>query len=141
MFPALSRIGRRRALQASAAALVVFGLLRGGCCPSGESAPKREADVQHGRAERGLPAVRRSCCEEALAKDMPECADTSCAPARARSRTSRGVATGEADFTIATADAVAKYRRDGKPGADRLRGCARLYDDYVQLVVPALGSR
>ena len=43
------------------------------------------------------------------------------------------MATGEADFTIATADAVAKYKRDGKPGADRLRGCARLYDDYVQL--------
>ena len=46
------------------------------------------------------------------------------------------VATGEADFTIATADAVAQYKRDGEPGADRLRGCARLYDDYVQLVVP-----
>jgi TRAP transporter TAXI family solute receptor len=46
------------------------------------------------------------------------------------------VASGEADFTVATADAVAKYQRDGLKGADRLRGCARLYDDYVQLVVP-----
>jgi TRAP transporter TAXI family solute receptor len=43
---------------------------------------------------------------------------------------------GTADFTIATADAVATYLQGGKPGAGRLRGCVRLYDDYVQLIVP-----
>jgi uncharacterized protein len=47
------------------------------------------------------------------------------------------VATGRADFTIAAADAVADY--DG-PGRSRLRACARLYDDYVHLVVPAGSS-
>ncbi|WP_234333909.1 TAXI family TRAP transporter solute-binding subunit [Streptomyces lavendulae] len=74
--------------------------------------------------------------EQALASDLPG--------VKVRLRTSEGsqqnlqrVADGEADFTVATADAVSKYRLDGKPGASRLRGVARLYDDYVQLVVPA----
>lgn len=43
------------------------------------------------------------------------------------------VASGRSDFTIAAADAVASY--DG-PGKSRLRAIARLYDDYMQLVVP-----
>ncbi|BBB00675.1 putative secreted protein [Actinacidiphila reveromycinica] len=43
------------------------------------------------------------------------------------------VADGRADFTIAAADAVASY--DG-PNKKDLRACARLYDDYMQLVVP-----
>lgn len=43
------------------------------------------------------------------------------------------VASGRSDFTIAAADAVASY--DG-PGKSRLRAVARLYDDYMQLVVP-----
>lgn len=44
------------------------------------------------------------------------------------------VVAGRDAFAIATADAVAAYQGDGK---DRLRGIARLYDDYLQLVVPA----
>jgi uncharacterized protein len=40
---------------------------------------------------------------------------------------------GRADFTIAAADAVASYQG---PGRSDLRACARLYDDYMQLVVP-----
>jgi uncharacterized protein len=46
------------------------------------------------------------------------------------------VATGHADFTIAAADAVETYELNGGQDAGRLRGVARLYDDYVQLVVP-----
>lgn len=49
----------------------------------------------------------------------------------------RLVATGQSDFAIAAADAVETYQQNGDPGADQLRGVARLYDDYVQLVVPA----
>ncbi|AUY49622.1 TAXI family TRAP transporter solute-binding subunit [Streptomyces sp. CB01881] len=41
---------------------------------------------------------------------------------------------GQDDFAIATADAVAQY---SGPGKDRLRAIARLYDDYLQLIVPA----
>ncbi|MEO3753984.1 TAXI family TRAP transporter solute-binding subunit [Streptomyces sp. B6B3] len=42
---------------------------------------------------------------------------------------------GAADFAIATADSLAHYQQDGGEDADRLRACARLYDDYMQLVV------
>ncbi|MER5638656.1 TAXI family TRAP transporter solute-binding subunit [Kitasatospora sp. NPDC002227] len=41
---------------------------------------------------------------------------------------------GRDTFAFATADAVAAY---DKPGKGRLRAVARLYDDYLQLVVPA----
>lgn len=44
------------------------------------------------------------------------------------------VAAGRDDFAIATADAVTAY---AGPGKDHLRAIARLYDDYLQLVVPA----
>ncbi|MFG2821941.1 TAXI family TRAP transporter solute-binding subunit [Kitasatospora sp. NPDC048365] len=44
------------------------------------------------------------------------------------------VTTGQDDFAIATADAVASFNGAGKP---QLRAMARLYDDYLQLVVPA----
>jgi TRAP transporter TAXI family solute receptor len=43
------------------------------------------------------------------------------------------VVSGRADFTIAAADAVEAYHG---PGKSDLRACARLYDDYMQLVVP-----
>ncbi|CAM5282429.1 hypothetical protein SGRIM128S_04118 [Streptomyces griseomycini] len=46
------------------------------------------------------------------------------------------------DFAIAAADAVETYRLSHRSGADRLRGVARLYDDYVQLAVaPGSGIR
>ncbi|MFB7128966.1 MULTISPECIES: TAXI family TRAP transporter solute-binding subunit [Streptomycetaceae] len=41
---------------------------------------------------------------------------------------------GRDTFAIATADAVADYH---EPGKEKLRAIARLYDDYLQLVVPA----
>ncbi|MFJ9696458.1 TAXI family TRAP transporter solute-binding subunit [Kitasatospora sp. NPDC101183] len=44
------------------------------------------------------------------------------------------VARGQDDFAIATADAVADY---SGPNKGRLRAIARLYDDYLQLIVPA----
>jgi TRAP transporter TAXI family solute receptor len=44
---------------------------------------------------------------------------------------------GEADFAIATADSLAAYQESGGEGAERLLACVRLYDDYMQLVVPA----
>jgi uncharacterized protein len=42
---------------------------------------------------------------------------------------------GEADFAIATTDSLTAYQEAGGEGAGRLRACARLYDDYLQLVV------
>ncbi|GAA1264305.1 TAXI family TRAP transporter solute-binding subunit [Kitasatospora nipponensis] len=43
------------------------------------------------------------------------------------------VTSGRDDFAFATADAVADYQG---PGKERLRAIARIYDDYLQLVVP-----
>jgi TRAP transporter TAXI family solute receptor len=44
---------------------------------------------------------------------------------------------GRADFAIATVDALAAHLAKDGARAGRLRACARLYDDYMQLVVPA----
>ncbi|MFH8473822.1 TAXI family TRAP transporter solute-binding subunit [Streptomyces sp. NPDC018000] len=134
MLQALSRIGRRRTLQACAALVVVLGLLLWWLLPLGEPAPSGtltfSTGVRSGVYQRYGERLRGD-----LAKDLPQVS--------IRLQTSEGsqqniarVATGKADFTIATADALATYLRSGKPGADRLRGCVRLYDDYVQLVVP-----
>ncbi|MGW7368450.1 TAXI family TRAP transporter solute-binding subunit [Streptomyces sp. NPDC054841] len=134
MSTALSRISRRRALQGSAALAVVCGLLLWWLLPLGESTPSGRLTFSTG-VKTGVYQRYGELLEGALARDLPKVSIDL--------RTSEGsqqnlawVASGEADFTIATADAVAKYQRDAKPGSDRLRGCARLYDDYVQLVVP-----
>ncbi|MEU0372049.1 TAXI family TRAP transporter solute-binding subunit [Streptomyces sp. NPDC006283] len=132
--PVLSRLGHRRALQGAAAALVVFGLLLWWLLPFGQSSPNGKLTLSTG-SHSGVYQRYGVLLKDALARDMPDVA--------VDLRTSEGsqenlerVASGEADFTIATADAVAKYKREGLAGADQLRGCARLYDDYVQLVVP-----
>ncbi|MFD9423374.1 MULTISPECIES: TAXI family TRAP transporter solute-binding subunit [unclassified Streptomyces] len=134
MLHALSRFGRRRTLQGGAAVVVVLGLLLWWVLPLGERTPTGSLTFSTG-VHSGVYQRYGERLEGALAKDMPEVS--------VRLQTSEGsqqnlerVATGKADFTIATADAVATYLRDGKPGAQRLRGCVRLYDDYVQLVVP-----
>ncbi|MEV5686976.1 MULTISPECIES: TAXI family TRAP transporter solute-binding subunit [unclassified Streptomyces] len=134
MLHALSRFGRRRTLQGGAAVAVVLGLLLWWVLPLGERTPTGSLTFSTG-VHSGVYQRYGERLEGALAKDMPEVS--------VRLQTSEGsqqnlerVATGKADFTIATADAVATYLRDGKPGAQRLRGCVRLYDDYIQLVVP-----
>ncbi|MDF6045294.1 TAXI family TRAP transporter solute-binding subunit [Streptomyces sp. JH14] len=133
MFHALTRTGRRRALQGGAAGAVVLGLLLWWVLPLGEPSPSGSLTFSTG-VPSGVYQRYGERLEAVLAKDMPR--------ASIRLQTSEGsqqnierVATGKADFTIATTDALATYLRDDKPGADRLRGCVRLYDDYVQLVV------
>ncbi|CAM5600983.1 hypothetical protein SAVIM338S_05417 [Streptomyces avidinii] len=129
------RISRRRALRALVAVLAVLCALAWWLRPFGE--PELTGDLTFSTGvQTGVYHRYGQLLEQALAEDMPE--------VRVRLETSEGsqqnlqrVADGEADFTVATADAVAKYGIDRKPGAERLRGCARLYDDYVQLVVPA----
>lgn len=135
MFHALSRFGRRRTLQTGAVLAVVLGLLAWWLQPQGDEGDPSGSLTFSTGVPSGVYQRYGERLEVALAKDIPEVS--------IRLRTSEGsqqnlarVATGEADFTIATADAVATYLRDGRPGAQRLRGCVRLYDDYVQLVVP-----
>lgn len=111
----------------------MLGLLLWWLLPLGNPAPNGTLTFSTG-VRSGVYQRYGERLEGALAKDLPKVS--------IRLQTSEGsqqniarVATGKADFTIATTDAVATYLRDRKPGADRLRGCVRLYDDYIQLVV------
>ncbi|MEU0393478.1 TAXI family TRAP transporter solute-binding subunit [Streptomyces sp. NPDC006208] len=137
MLPA-SRVSRRRALQGSAAALVVLGLLLWWLLPFGQSSPSGKLTFSTG-SHSGVYQRYGVLLKEALAQDMPD-VEIALQTSEGSQQNLARVASGEADFTIATADAVAKYKRQGLPGADRLRGCARLYDDYVQLIVPKRSS-
>lgn len=134
MLQVLSRIGRRRVLQVCTALAVVLGLLLWWLLPLGQLTPTGTLTFSTG-VRSGVYQRYGERLKGDLARDLPEVS--------IRLQTSEGsqqniarVATGKADFTIATTDALATYLRSGKPGADRLRGCVRLYDDYIQLVVP-----
>ncbi|MFJ5999804.1 TAXI family TRAP transporter solute-binding subunit [Streptomyces sp. NPDC092370] len=128
------RIGRSRALQGGAASLMVLGLLLWWLRPWAEEPPAGTITFSTG-TRAGVYHEYGELLRNEIDKDMPDL--------KVRLLTSAGsqenvadVATGKADFAIAAADAVATYKLDNAPGADRLRGLARLYDDYVQLVVP-----
>jgi TRAP transporter TAXI family solute receptor len=131
-------VGRRRGLQGAAVGVVVLGLLLWWLLPLGERPPSGTITFSTGTL-RGVYQEYGQRLRTAFGKDMPNL--------KVRLLTSDGsqenvarVATGKSDFTIAAADAVETYELDHGPGAARLRGVARLYDDYVQLVV-APGSR
>ncbi|MFI6146706.1 TAXI family TRAP transporter solute-binding subunit [Streptomyces sp. NPDC051109] len=129
------RIRRRTALWGLVAVLAVLGLLAWWLRPFGE--PELRGGLTFSTGVRtGVYHRYGQLLEQALARDMPGM-KVALQPSEGSQENLRRVATGKADFTIATADAVSKYRADGKPGAEQLRGVARLYDDYVQLVVPA----
>ncbi len=130
----LPRISRRRALEGAAAGLVVFGLLLWWLLPFGDDAPGGRISFSTGSAN-GVYEVYGEKLKEAAAADLPDL-DVDLKASKGSKENVRRVATGEADFTIAAADAVELYQRNSGPGADRLRGCVRLYDDYVHLVVP-----
>ncbi|MEV6161763.1 TAXI family TRAP transporter solute-binding subunit [Streptomyces sp. NPDC052052] len=134
MLQALSRIGRRRTLQVCAALVVVLGLLLWWLLPLGEPAPRGTLTFSTG-VRSGVYQRYGERLQGDLAKDLPQVSIRLLTSEGSQQNIER-VATGKADFTIATADALATYLRSGKPGADRLRGCVRLYDDYIQLVVP-----
>ncbi|WP_371555136.1 TAXI family TRAP transporter solute-binding subunit [Streptomyces longwoodensis] len=128
------RIGRRRALQGAGAGVVVLGLLLWWLLPLGEDPPGGTITFSTG-TRAGVYQEYGSRLRPELAKDMPDL--------RVRLETSNGsqdnverVASGRADFTIAAADAVAAYEAQHPESKAELRGVARLYDDYVQLVVP-----
>ncbi|MGW1763041.1 TAXI family TRAP transporter solute-binding subunit [Streptomyces sp. NPDC002073] len=129
------RISRRRALAGAAAGFAVVGLLLWWLLPLGKAEPEGPLTFSTG-ARSGVYQRYGKLLQQALARDLPK-VDVKLLASEGSQQNLERVATGRADFTIATADAVSKYRMDDRPGADRLRGCARLYDDYVQLVVPA----
>lgn len=129
------RISRRHALRVMVAVLAVLGFLTWWLKPFGQPELQGELTFSTG-ARTGVYHRYGQLLEQALGRDMPGM-DVHLETSEGSQENLKRLATGEADFTVATADAVAKYQLDKKPGADLLRGVARLYDDYVQLVVPA----
>ncbi|MGY0491297.1 TAXI family TRAP transporter solute-binding subunit [Streptomyces sp. WG-D5] len=127
------RVTRRRALLGSGAGLVVFALLLWWLLPLGEEPPQGRMTFSTG-ARTGVYEKYGNLLKRAMDRDLPDLGVTLKESQGSWENVER-VATGEADFTIAAADAVAKYQAEDQAGAGRLRGCARLYDDYMQLVV------
>ncbi|MEU3429259.1 TAXI family TRAP transporter solute-binding subunit [Streptomyces gardneri] len=133
MFASLSRAARRRLLALPAALLAVCAVLVWWLVPFGPPVPSGSVTFSTG-VPTGVYQKYGGLLKQALAEDLPEVSIELTDSEGSQQNLAR-VATGEADFTVATADAVAQYQRERKPGFERLRGCARLYDDYVQLVV------
>ncbi|MFE3165554.1 TAXI family TRAP transporter solute-binding subunit [Streptomyces sp. NPDC059224] len=127
------RVGRRRALRGSAAAAVAFGLLLWWLLPLGEKPPSGTITFSTGTL-RGVYQEYGKRLRTELGRDMPGLKVKLIQSAGSYENVQR-VATGQADFTIAAADAVETYNLNKGRGAGRMRGVARLYDDYVQLVV------
>lgn len=130
--------GRRRALLRSRAALwtavglVAAGLLAWWLVPTGGTPyPKGTVSISTGTPN-GVYREYGELLKPYIEHDLPGVhvkLDTS----EGSVENVRAVASGRSTFTVAAADAVADY---SGPGRSRLRACARLYDDYVQLVVP-----
>ncbi|MGX1314897.1 TRAP transporter TAXI family solute receptor [Streptomyces calvus] len=132
MSNALSRLGRRRALRGAAAVLVALGLLLWWLVPWSEEPPGGTVTLSTG-TRAGVYQKYGELLRSSLGKHMPDL-EVRLTTSDGSQENVRRVATGQADFAIAAADAVETYRLGGRKGADRLRGVARLYDDYVQLV-------
>ncbi|MBQ0824936.1 TAXI family TRAP transporter solute-binding subunit [Streptomyces tagetis] len=129
------RPGARAALVGTGAGLVVLGLLLWWLRPLGEKPPSGTITFSTG-TRAGVYQKYGELLRAELRKDMPHLDVRLLTSAGSQENVER-VASGKADFTVAAADAVETFRLAGHPGADRLRGVARLYDDYVQLVVPS----
>ncbi|MEU2306608.1 TAXI family TRAP transporter solute-binding subunit [Streptomyces misionensis] len=127
------RIGRRRALQGAAAGAVALGLLLWWLLPLGEKPPSGTIVFSTGTSK-GVYQEYGERLRSELAKDMPGLKVKLLHSAGSQENVQR-VATGKADFTIAAADAVQTYEVAHGRGAGQLRGVARLYDDYVHLIV------
>lgn len=123
---------RRRWLQAGLAAASALALLLWWLLPSdGPSYPHRPISIATGVPD-GVYERYGTLLKADLRTALPG-VPVSLVHSEGSVDNIKRLVSGRADFTIAAADAVANY--DG-PGKDDLRACARLYDDYMQLVVP-----
>ncbi|NEA42939.1 TAXI family TRAP transporter solute-binding subunit [Streptomyces sp. SID11385] len=129
----LSRFGRGTMLGGAAVCAVVIGLLLWWLLPLGNAQPRGTVVFSTG-VRSGVYEKYGELLKHAVDRDLPGVRMELRASEGSQENVAR-VATGKADFTIAAADAVEKYREDNGKGAGSLRGCARLYDDYLQLVV------
>ncbi|MDJ0341611.1 TAXI family TRAP transporter solute-binding subunit [Streptomyces sp. H10-C2] len=128
----LPHLGRRRALQSVLAAAAALALLLWWLLPSrGPSYPHEPVSFSTGVAA-GVYETYGKMLKSDLREQLPG-VTVNLVQSHGSVDNVKRVASGRADFTIAAADAVANYQG---PGKDRLRACARLYDDYMQLIVP-----
>lgn len=125
----------RRALWACAVGAVVLGVVGWLLLPEREAGPSGAVSFATG-VRTGVYEKYGKLLRDRLGEDLPD-VDLRLVHTQGSVQNLESVATGETGFTIAAADAVATYRDEERPGAERLRACARLYDDYMQLVVPA----
>ncbi|WP_329455281.1 TAXI family TRAP transporter solute-binding subunit [Streptomyces sp. NBC_01497] len=129
-----SRRSRRRAASAVAVFTVVAALLVCRVAPRSDPSPHGSAVFSTG-VPSGVYHKYGDLLEEYLRRDLPD-VRVELVPSEGSGQNLERVASGTAQFTFATADVVAAYQREHPAGRQRLRACARLYDDYVQLVVP-----
>ncbi|MQY15374.1 hypothetical protein SRB5_55530 [Streptomyces sp. RB5] len=127
--------GRRRAIRAVAAAVVALALLLWWLLPGGGTRPRGKVTFATGVGH-GVYAKYGELLEGGISEDFPGL-DVRLVSSEGSVDNVQKVAGGRADFAIAAADAVAQYQADEEPGYGDLRALARLYDDYIQLVVPA----
>lgn len=128
--------GRRRAFQTLLAAASALALLLWWLLPSdGPSYPKTPLSFATGVAD-GVYETYGTLLKGDLRTALPG-VQVNLVNTEGSVDNIERVASGRSDFTIAAADAVATYHG---PGKSRLRAVARLYDDYMQLVVPAGSS-
>ncbi|MFR9673407.1 TAXI family TRAP transporter solute-binding subunit [Streptomyces sp. TR06-5] len=124
-----------RALGGFAALLVVVGLAAWLLTPGGTARPGGTITFATG-VPTGVYQQYGTLLKERLARDDPELA-VRLAPSQGSVQNLDMLLSGKADFTIAQADAVAAELAEQRPGSAGLRAVARLYDDYMQLIVPA----
>ncbi|MDK1476437.1 TAXI family TRAP transporter solute-binding subunit [Streptomyces sp. 549] len=131
----ITRPAGRAGLTAAAAAAVALALLLWWLLPPGGTPPSGRVAFATGSAS-GVYERYGALIQERLRRDLPD-VEMELQRSEGSVQNIERLVSGKADFTIAQADAVASYLAKGGQDADRLRACARLYDDYVQLVVPA----
>ncbi|MEU5832922.1 TAXI family TRAP transporter solute-binding subunit [Streptomyces diacarni] len=126
--------GHPRLLWGSAAVLVVCGLLAWWLVPSRAPAPSGQITFATG-VRTGVYERYGTLFKQRLARDLPR-VELTLQHSEGSVQNVARVASGTADFTITASDALATYQQEGGKDASRIRACARLYDDYMHLVVP-----
>ncbi|MFH8366514.1 TAXI family TRAP transporter solute-binding subunit [Streptomyces sp. NPDC018031] len=126
---------RRRRLLQSAAAAAALALLLWWLLPVGGGATPGGRVVLSTGVPTGVYEKYGKLLRADLRQDLPE-VEVRLLHSQGSIDNVQRLASGKASYAIATADAVATYAAEGGAGAERLRACARLYDDYMQLVVP-----
>lgn len=132
----LVRLTRLRAVRGAGVLLLITGMLIWWLAPTGQDRyPQRPLSFATG-VRTGVYERYATMLKPDLQHDLPG-VRVKLTPSAGSVENIQLVASGQADLTMAAADAVDDYRGPGRAG---LRACARLYDDYVQLVVPATST-